>query len=373
MKTLVLSHPGNGCGTSWTVVPRVAASDGEAGVCTDSTTGVLVRTPGPVIGCEAPAEVEAPASAASTVASAEILRSDRNVLDLIGVHSTGRVVARWSTVSPSRASSQLTVASVNVNGLRAALTNGMGAWWTTRRPDVVTMQEVRAPDALVHPLVHQLSEDPGIHVAHAESAAKGRAGVAIASRRPITHVHSGLDGPFDTTGRWIEGLVDTSDGRGLVVVSAYVHTGDAESAERMAEKLAFMAAMADRMEVLRDAGYHVVVTGDLNVGHRELDIKNWKGNRGRAGFLPEERAWFDRVLERGWVDVGRAAAGDVPGPYTWWSWRGKAFDVDSGWRIDYHLASPELAATATAVIVDRAPSYAERWSDHAPVCVTYRV
>ena len=168
-------------------------------------------------------------------------------------------------------------------------------------------------------------------------------------------------------------LLDTSDDHGLVVVSAYVHTGDAESPQRMAEKLAFLTAMGDRMETLRAAGHHVVVTGDLNVGHRELDIKNWKGNRGKAGFLPEERAWFDRMLGLGWVDVGRLAAGDVAGPYTWWSWRGKAFDIDSGWRIDYHIATPELAATATEVIVDRAPTYAERWSDHAPVRATYRV
>jgi exodeoxyribonuclease-3 len=117
----------------------------------------------------------------------------------------------------------------------------------------------------------------------------------------------------------------------------------------------------------------VVVTGDFNVGHRELDIKNWKGNRGKAGFLPEERTFFDTLITDGWVDVQRQAAGEVDGPYSWWSWRGKAFDVDSGWRIDYHLATPELAATARNVAVDRAPSYAERWSDHAPVVVTYRV
>jgi exodeoxyribonuclease-3 len=126
-----------------------------------------------------------------------------------------------------------------------------------------------------------------------------------------------------------------------------------------------------------------VVVGDLNVGHRTLDIKNWKGNVKRAGFLPEERAYFDRWLGAeddprynagaglGWVDLGRRFAGEVPGPYTWWSWRGKSFDIDSGWRIDYQLASPTMASAATAYAVDRAPSYAERWSDHAPVVVDY--
>lgn len=130
-----------------------------------------------------------------------------------------------------------------------------------------------------------------------------------------------------------------------------------------------------------------VVTGDLNVGHRELDIKNWRGNRKKAGFLPRERAYFDRFLGAhgelvtgvdgttgtglGWIDVGRQFHGEVEGPYTWWSNRGQAFDNDTGWRIDYHLATPPLAARASNYHVARAASYAERWSDHAPVVVDY--
>ena len=275
------------------------------------------------------------------------------------------------------AARSLTIATVNVNGLRAALTNGMAGWWAERQPDVVTMQEVRAPDELVASLVGEISGSAnGWHVVHDECRAKGRAGVAVASkakRAPIMNSRATLDGAFDATGRWIEADLDTSDGHGLTVVSTYVHTGDADDATRMAEKLAFLDAIRARMAELRGAGRHVVVTGDFNVGHRELDIKNWKGNRGKAGFLPEERAFFDALLADGWVDVQRTLAGDVEGPYSWWSWRGKAFDVDSGWRIDYHLASPELAATARDAAVDRAPSYAERWSDHAPVVVTYRV
>ncbi|MEI2421827.1 exodeoxyribonuclease III, partial [Arthrospira platensis SPKY2] len=109
-----------------------------------------------------------------------------------------------------------------------------------------------------------------------------------------------------------------------------------------------------------------MLTGDLNVAHREVDLRNWKGNLKSAGFLPEERAHFDRWFEElGWVDVCRAMAGDRDGPYTWWSFRGKAFDNDTGWRIDYQIASPELATKAVSSEVDRAPSYAERWSDHA--------
>ena len=268
----------------------------------------------------------------------------------------------------------MTIATANVNGLRAAITNGIGSWWTTADPDVVAMQEVRAPDELVHDLVAGVA--PSTHpwqVVHRESAAKGRAGVAIAARRPLFDLGGAPSGPFDGSGRWVEGLLDTDDGRGLVVVSCYVHTGDAEDPARMAEKLAFLDAATTRLDQLRSEGHHVVLTGDLNVGHRELDIKNWKGNLKKAGFLPEERAWFDRMAADGWVDVGRAQAGEVAGPYTWWSWRGKAFDTDAGWRIDYQLASAELAATVERAWVDRAATYAERWSDHAPMLVTYRV
>jgi exodeoxyribonuclease-3 len=276
------------------------------------------------------------------------------------------------------ATTTLTVASINVNGLRAAVTNGMGGWVTQRRPDIVTMQEVRAPDELVTPLVRQVAGAKW-QVAHHQSRTKGRAGVAVASRRAITDARLGIADPcgdpcrFDASGRWVEADVTTPAGHLLTVVSTYVHTGDADDLERMTEKLAFLDAITHRLEHLRADGRYVLLTGDLNVGHREVDIKNWKGNRGKAGFLPEERARFDRWFdELGWVDVGRALGGDGPGPYTWWSWRGKAFDVDSGWRIDYQIASPELAATAVSAIVDRAPTYAERWSDHAPVVVTYR-
>ena len=272
--------------------------------------------------------------------------------------------------------SSLTVATVNVNGLRAATTNGMATWVAQRQPDVITMQEVRAPDELVAGLVAEIG-GTGWHVVHTECSAKGRAGVAVASRLPIVDSRAGLRkpsrklAPFDDSGRWIEADLATSDTRGLTVISCYVHTGDADVPERMSEKLAFLDAAAARLTALRSAGRHVLFTGDLNVAHREADLKNWKGNLKKAGFLPEERAWFDRLFSAGWVDVARALAGDVPGPYSWWSWRGKAFDTDTGWRIDYHIASPEYAATASDLVIDRAPSYAQRWSDHAPVVIRY--
>ena len=129
--------------------------------------------------------------------------------------------------------------------------------------------------------------------------------------------------------------------------------------------------------------------GDMNVGHRELDIRNWKGTLKQAGFLPRARAYFDRIFAPagseiecvdgsngtglGWVDVGRRWAGEVDGPYSWWSNRGQAFDNDTGWRIDYHLATAPLAERVTAYRIDRAPSWDTRWSDHAPVVVDYTI
>ena len=262
----------------------------------------------------------------------------------------------------------LSIASVNVNGIRAAMRNGMREWLSTAQPDIVTMQEVRAPDDLFRELFAD-----GWYIAHAEAEAKGRAGVAVASRRPLTSEHIGLDeSRFDGQGRWVEATLQCGGGRALTIISAYAHTGDEEDPARMEEKQAFFEAAIDRIEKLRADGGHVLLTGDLNIAHREVDLKNWKGNLKKAGFLPEERAHFDRLFDDlGWVDLGRMHGGDGPGPYSWWSYRGKAFDNDAGWRIDYQIASPELAELATSTAVHRAPSYAARWSDHAPVVATF--
>lgn len=198
--------------------------------------------------------------------------------------------------------------------------------------------------------------------------------MAVLSRAEPAAVRRGVGGfaaggAVGDQGRWIEVDLATRAGP-LTVVSAYVHTGEAET-PRQEEKYAFLDAMTDRMAALAGrsaagAG-EAVITGDLNVAHRPEDLKNWKGNRGKAGFLEAERAYFDGWFATGWTDLGRRHGGDGPGPYTWWSWRGKAFDNDAGWRIDYQLATAGLAARAVKVEVGRAPSYAERWSDHAPV------
>lgn len=265
----------------------------------------------------------------------------------------------------------LRVATVNVNGIRAAQRRGMEAWLTERRPDVLCLQEVRAPDAVLREILGQ-----GWHGVHEECSTKGRAGVAVLSRVGPTAVREGCGSgaaaaEFAGAGRWVEADHAVSGEPGLLtVVSVYVHKGETEGPKQEA-KYRFLDVVLERAAELASDGRHVLVCGDLNIAHREIDLKNWKGNTKNPGFLPEERAWMDRLVAAGWVDVQRALAGDVPGPYSWWSWRGKAFDLDSGWRIDYQFASPGLAALAVKAEVDRAPTYAERWSDHAAVVIEY--
>ena len=269
------------------------------------------------------------------------------------------------------------IVSVNVNGVRAAFRKGMGEWLAGRDVDILALQEVRAETS---DLVGLLG--PEWHVLHDAATAKGRAGVAIASRNPA-HVHRVELGAreFDSAGRWLEADFEVG-GHIVTVVSTYVHSGEVGTPKQV-EKFTFLDAMLERIPHLTDTTPYALVLGDLNVGHRTLDIKNWKGNVKKAGFLPEERAYFDRILGAegdphynagaglGWVDIGRKFAGEVDGPYTWWSQRGKAFDTDTGWRIDYQLASPVLAACAVHYAIDRASSWDTRWSDHAPVVVDY--
>ncbi|MFC5503469.1 exodeoxyribonuclease III [Lysinimonas soli] len=273
----------------------------------------------------------------------------------------------------------LRIASVNVNGVRAAYRKGMGEWLAPRGVDILAIQEVRAEtDDLTALLGAEWN------VLHDAATAKGRAGVALASRRraEIHRVELGPD-DFDSAGRWLEADYDV-DGTIVTVVSTYVNSGEADTPKQV-EKYKFLDAMVERLPQLAAHNPLSVIMGDLNVGHRTLDIKNWKGNVKRAGFLPQERAYFDRILGAegepdynagaglGWIDLGRRFSGEVAGPYTWWSNRGQAFDTDTGWRIDYQLATPALAAKARSYTVDRAASYDERWSDHAPVVVDYDI
>lgn len=262
----------------------------------------------------------------------------------------------------------ITVASVNVNGIRAAMRKGMEPWYNQHTPQILTLQEVRA----ANDIAYSVMEPFGGNAYSADAEAKGRAGVAIVSQTPAREVRVGIgDEYFERSGRWIECDYDLADGSTLTVVSAYVHSGEAGT-PKQDDKYRFLDRMKERLPQLAASADYALITGDLNVGHTELDIKNWKANQKKAGFLPEERAYFDEFFgDLGWVDVHRTLSGETPGPYTWWSMRGKAFDNDAGWRIDYHMATPNLAELASNARVHRAASWGERWSDHAPLVIDY--
>lgn len=255
------------------------------------------------------------------------------------------------------------ISSVNVNGVRAATGKGMLAWLAATEADIVCVQETRATDEQTRAALAPALAD-GWWLAQAEPESKGRAGVAILSRREPDAVRIGFgSSEFGASGRYIE-----ADFGEVTVASVYVHSGEAGT-PRQDEKYRYMAELG---AYLTARGGEFVVSGDWNIAHTELDLKNWKGNRKSAGFLPEERAWIDDLLAAGYVDVVRQLHPAVDGPYSWWSYRGRAFDNDTGWRIDYQLARGELAARAKQAVVERAAAYDQRWSDHAPVTVQYR-
>lgn len=263
------------------------------------------------------------------------------------------------------------ITTVNVNGVRAAARKGLLEWIGSTEADAICLQETRSSDAqLVQTLGSAL--DTGWHLASAEPSAKGRNGVAILSRRPADAVRIGHgDEEFADSGRYLEADFDE-----LTIASLYLPSGEAQT-PRQEEKERFMASLGEYLgttaRVAVDAGREVVVCGDWNIAHTERDLKNWKTNRKNSGFLPNEREWMGALVDGPhWVDVVRELHPETDGPYTWWSYRGKAFDNDAGWRIDYQVATASLAERAKQARVERAESYDLRWSDHAPVTVQYR-
>lgn len=260
----------------------------------------------------------------------------------------------------------LRIVTHNVNGIRAAVRRGYADWAAECGADVICLQEMRAPESEVPA---EISE--GYHLAYHAGDRAGRNGVALLTRREPDAVRVGFgSAEFDGSGRYIE-----ADLPGVTVASLYLPNGDTQG-EKYHEKMRFMAEFAQYIRSAADrltaAGRELVICGDYNIAHTELDIKAWKTNLKSKGFLPEERAWYGEQVNGGpVVDVLRALHPGVAGPYSWWSWRGQAFDNDAGWRIDHHWATPHLAERAISGTVQRAASYAERISDHAPVVVDY--
>jgi exodeoxyribonuclease III len=262
----------------------------------------------------------------------------------------------------------LIVSTVNVNGMRAAAKKGFLQWLAGTDADIVCVQEVRADPGQ---LSAELRRPPGWHAVFAPGRIAGRSGVAIYSRVPPACSRIGFDSAeFADSGRYVEAVFP-----GVVVASLYLPSGDVGT-PRQDEKERFMKCFLPYLVDLRTraeaAGRDVLVCGDWNIAHREIDLKNWKGNRHSAGFLPSEREWLSQVFDdSGYVDVVRRHHPDGPGPYTWWSYRGRAFDNDSGWRIDLVAGTERIAGRSVQAVVEKAPSYDQRWSDHAPVTVSF--
>ena len=261
----------------------------------------------------------------------------------------------------------ITITTSNVNGIRAAKRKGIEDWAGKHAP------EVRAPQDDVDSIFDEFGfeyatagkiEAPAnLHAMNEVCRVKGRAGVGLLTDLEVLDKRYGLPGLSEDvdSGRWIETDVKTPEGYAITVASVYVHAGNTDYPTKMEQKYRFLDTMLKRMGALRDEAAH---------GGKQ----NAKANEKHAGFLPEERAYVDKWLdEYEFVDVMRSLAGDIQGPYTWWSQRGRAFDNNVGWRIDYQFATPELAETARGFVIDKAPTYDKRWSDHAPLTITYEV
>ena len=253
------------------------------------------------------------------------------------------------------------VISANLNGVRSAAKKGFFDWLEKQQADFVCVQELKAQQA---DMDARLCAPAALHGCFHFAMRRGYSGVGIYTRHAPDEVRTGFGvAEFDDEGRYVEVR------RGaLSVVSVYVPSGSSGE-ERQAAKYRFMDAFFEHLRALRSQGREIVVCGDWNIAHREIDLKNWKSNQKNSGFLPEERAWFGRVLdELGWVDVFRRLYPEEgEGGYTWWSNRGQAWAKNVGWRLDYQLATPQLAAQARAAAVYRD----ERFSDHAPLTVDY--
>lgn len=255
----------------------------------------------------------------------------------------------------------LRIISLNLNGIRSAWSKNVLPWAITQQADVFALQELKAqlPD-----LNAEMLAPDGMHAAYHAAEKKGYSGVGLWSRQVPDKVTEGFDGgEFDAEGRYIR-----ADFGNVSIISLYLPSGSS-SPERQDAKFRFLDIFFPKMLALRAEGREIILCGDWNIAHQPIDLKNWKSNQKNSGFLPEERAWLSRVFdELGWVDVYRKVHPEASAEcYTWWSNRGQAWAKNVGWRIDYQIATPGIAATARAASV-----YKEaRFSDHAPLIIDY--
>lgn len=253
------------------------------------------------------------------------------------------------------------IVSANVNGIRSAATKGFFDWLEGSGTDIVCIQETKAQ-------AHQLDADTfnpqGWHRYLFDAVRPGYSGTAIYTRHKPDTVKTGLGFELcDSEGRWLEARLGD-----LTVVSLYLPSGSASDAAQ-ARKDAFLLELMPILKARRAAGEKLVICGDWNIAHKEIDLKNWRGNQKNSGFLPHERAWLTTLFDDvGYVDAFRVIDQRAE-RYTWWSNRGQAYANNVGWRIDYHIVSPELAGQ-----IRHADIYmGEKFSDHAPLIIDYDI
>jgi exodeoxyribonuclease-3 len=255
----------------------------------------------------------------------------------------------------------LRIVTLNVNGIRSAARKGLYRWLAAQRADVVCLQEVKAHEADLEP--GMLAPKGYFGYFHCAEK-KGYAGVALYSRVKPDRVITGFGvKEFDAEGRYLEAQFGK-----LAVVSIYLPSGSA-GPHRQASKFRFLKKFFLHLKKLGSSGREVILCGDWNIAHKEIDLKNWRSNRKNSGFLPEERAWLTQVFdELGFVDVFRRL-NEKPDQYTWWSNRGQAWANNVGWRIDYQIATPGAAKCARREVI----YLKQRFSDHAPLTIDYKL
>ncbi|MFH7041867.1 exodeoxyribonuclease III [Paucibacter sp. JuS9] len=254
--------------------------------------------------------------------------------------------------------------TANLNGIRSASTKGFFDWAPSQRADAIGVQEVKAQADVVDGQFDSIGKLQG-HFHYAEK--KGYSGVGLYTRDEPSELIIGFGSPeFDAEGRWVEKRFD-KPGRKLSLISCYFPSGSSGE-DRQQAKFRFLALMYPHLMALK-AEREFILVGDINIAHQQADLKNWRSNQKNSGFLPEERAWLTQLFgEGGLVDVYRQLEPDTTDDcYTWWSNRGQAYANNVGWRLDYHFATPALAALAKRCAIYKE----QKFSDHAPLTIDY--
>lgn len=251
------------------------------------------------------------------------------------------------------------IITLNLNGIRSAIKKGVFRWLAEQNADVICLQEVRANQAVLEHEAHRLH---GYHCYYHSAQKSGYSGVGILSKKVPDKVVCELGFALaDSEGRYIH--VEFGN---LKIASLYMPSGTSGEG-RQALKYTFMELYEKILEEELHSQRSAIICGDWNIAHKNIDLKNWRTNQKNSGFLPEERAWLDKLFQqKGFVDAFRAVNQEAE-QYTWWSHRGKAWEKNVGWRIDYQVLTPDLRNKIKSASIYKD----ERFSDHAPVIVDY--